>query len=154
MAFAQDHRSKLLHIVKTIFDPPDEIDADTLSEMEDEFCDSIDHPGGSALLHYPECWGLGESPTADQIVDEALNWKPRIITMTVESMRPHFRRAGTYVYDVAGAGIRTQVVSQLKLSVGQACQVALSGARLFDGGIASHGFIDDVFSAGEIVAAL
>jgi hypothetical protein len=71
--------TRLLWIVNTIFDPPDDMDAEKLSALEDEFCDSIDHPGGAALLHYPAYWGLGDAPSAQEIVKEAISWKPRIV---------------------------------------------------------------------------
>ena len=119
--------------------------------MEDEFCELINHPGGAALIHYPESWGLGDSPTPEQIVDAAINWRPEILTMTVKSVQPHYKLGGWYVYEVTAGNMQTQVVSNLRLAPGQHCEVAMSGAVLPNGTITKHDFIEGVFTAGEIV---
>jgi hypothetical protein len=102
----RDKFDRLMWIVTTILNPPEDSDADELSELEDQFSESIEHPAGAALIHYPETWGLGDAPTADQIVNEALSWKPRSLPMTVQSVRPHFKRPDLHVYDVSADGIQ------------------------------------------------
>lgn len=144
-------QDRLLWIVNAMFDPPDDMDEGELSSLEDEFSDSIEHPAGAALLHYPETWGLGESPTANQIVSEALGWRPRVLAMKIVSVRPHFKRPDLFIYDVLSGRIRTQVVSSVPLQQGQVCDVALSGAKLPDGRLASHGFVDNVYTVGEVI---
>jgi hypothetical protein len=147
----QDKFARLAWIVNTLLNPADNVDADELSAIEDEFSDSIEHPAGAALIHYPETWGMGESPSADQIVSEALSWTPQVLSMKVQSVRRHFKRPDLFVYEVSTDRIHTQVVSNRQLKEGQLCDVAMSGANLPDGRTASHGFIDNVYSVGEII---
>ena len=53
----------------------------TEKEHEDLVCrfeNSINHPGGSDLIYYPELVGLPPDPTAEEIVELAIKGVPPI----------------------------------------------------------------------------
>ena len=143
---------ELLRIVQTLTLPGPDVTGDQLEQLTDVFQDEISHPGGTDLLYYPDSWGLSANPSPQEIVKEALCWKPRVIAMAVTYVRRHPNRDDLFCYGVEVKGkIRTQVVSPLKLNVGDICAVALSGIVLSSGHRVRHGFVDRAYSAGEIL---
>ncbi len=146
------NEKELLHIVQTMAAPGPDVSGDELERLADVFEASISHPGGNALLYYPDDWGLPPDASPEQIVKEALSWRPQILAMRVSYVRPHPWRHGTYCIGVEIEGrMKTQIVSQTKFNVGDVCAVALSGIKLPDGRVITHGFIDRAYSAGEIL---
>ncbi len=144
-------RQELLNLVDRI-SHPSSMTEEQLGELVDDFESAIPHPAGTDLLYYPQYWGLGSSPTTEEIVHEALGWRPRILAMPVTYVRKHPNNDNLLIYGVELPGrIKTQIVSPLRLTVGNICSVALSGVRLKDGEEVRHGFIDRVYSAGKIL---
>jgi len=71
-------REKLIDLVQTIINVCDKKTGRLLTEEEHcalvvEFEKSINHPGGSDLIYYPELVGLPPEPTVDEIVDLAIS---------------------------------------------------------------------------------
>jgi Colicin immunity protein / pyocin immunity protein len=123
-----------------------------LDQLIEEFVDSIPHPGGTDLIYYPENWGVPPDASAEMIVTEALSWRPRIVAIRVNYVRPHPRRKDLSCIGVElPNSICTQVLSTEKYGVGDTCVVALSGVRLQSGKVIEHGFVNKVFTAGEIL---
>jgi hypothetical protein len=147
------NENELLGIVNTLTSPGDDATEEELEELIDKFVSGIPHPGGTDLLFYPENWGLPPNPTSEEIVKAALSWKPRVLAMTVTTIRRHPRRKDLFCVGVEVRGvILTQVITSIKgLNVGDICAVALSGTRLCNGKIVVHGFIEGAYTAGEIV---
>ncbi len=70
-------REELVDLVETIMTVRDKNTGEYIPEKEHEllvrkFEDSINHPGGSDLIYYPELVGLPPDPTVDEIVDLAM----------------------------------------------------------------------------------
>lgn len=70
-------REELVDLVETIITVQDKQTKRMLSEKEHcalvvKFAKSINHPGGSDLIYYPELVGLPSEPTVDEIVDLAM----------------------------------------------------------------------------------
>jgi len=70
-------RDELLELVKSIMTVRDKY-GNLLSEEDHlalvvKFKNSINHPGGSDLIYYPELVGLPPDPTAEEIVDLAMS---------------------------------------------------------------------------------
>ena len=74
-------REELVELVESIMTLRDKKTGRQLSEREhcdlvNKFMQSIDHPGGSDLIYYPELIaefaGLNREPTVDEIVDLAI----------------------------------------------------------------------------------
>lgn len=70
-------REELVDLVETIISVQDKKTKRVLSEKEHcalvvKFKESINHPGGSDLIYYPELVGLPPEPTVDEIVDLAM----------------------------------------------------------------------------------
>ncbi|MDE7193643.1 MAG: bacteriocin immunity protein [Oscillospiraceae bacterium] len=74
-------REELVELVESIMTVRDKKTGRQLSEQEhcdliNKFRQSIDHPGGSDLIYYPqliaEFAGLNREPTVDEIVDLAI----------------------------------------------------------------------------------
>lgn len=70
-------REELVDLVETIINMQDKDTKKDLTEREHvalvvKFKNSINHPGGSGLIYYPEDYGLSSNPTVDQIVDLAM----------------------------------------------------------------------------------
>ncbi len=70
-------REELVDLVETIMTMRDKDTGAVLSEEEHhalvmKFKKSINHPGGSDLIYYPELVGLPHEPTVDEIVDLAM----------------------------------------------------------------------------------
>lgn len=70
-------REELVDLVETIISVQDKKTKRMLSEKEHcalvvKFEESINHPGGSDLIYYPELVGLPPEPTVDEIVDLAM----------------------------------------------------------------------------------
>ena len=74
-------REELVELVESIMTLRDKKTGRQLSEREhcdlvNNFKNSIDHPGGSDLIYYPELIaefaGLNREPTVDEIVDLAI----------------------------------------------------------------------------------
>jgi hypothetical protein len=142
----------LVQIVERLVDPQPNITEEELDQLTEEFLASIPHPAGTDLIYYPEQWGLPGNVTADAIVCEALSWMPRIVACRVTYVRPHPRRNDICCIGVeVPNSIHTQVVSAKTYRVGEVCAVALSGVRLLSGRVIGHGFVDKVYSAGEIL---
>jgi hypothetical protein len=145
-------KQKLLQLVEKLFDPKD-LTEDEVDQLVETFTDSIPHPHGNGLIYYPQQWGLPANPSAEMIVDEALNWRPRIVAMVVMNARRHLSRDDLFCIEVELPGrIETQIVSKNKYRVGAVCAVALSGVRLARGKVVTHGFVDRVYTAGELLA--
>ena len=145
-------RSELLKLVLNILDPPAEADDDDLLAMEERFAEEIPHPGGEDLLNYPEHWGLPKNPSPEEIVDAALSWVPRALTMRIASVREHPSEESLRCYEVEIQGlILTQVVSGHEFRENQTVVVALSGCELLEGGKVEHLFVGEAFSAGQIL---
>ena len=118
----------------------------------DRFLELCPHPGRTDLLFYPTYWGLGTNPSSEEIADAVVNWRPRILAMTIVRVRRHRFRPDLSCYVVeVGQEIHTQVVGAKKYHVRDVCAVALSGVRLPDGKEIKHGFVDRAYSAGEIL---
>ena len=76
-------REELVDLVETIMTVRDKATGRELTEKEHEklvkkFENSINHPGGSDLIYYPELVGLPPEPTVDEIVDLAMKEVPPI----------------------------------------------------------------------------
>ncbi len=70
-------REELVDLVETIMNVHDKKTRRLLTEEEHhalvmKFKKSINHPGGSDLIYYPELAGLPHEPTVDEIVDLAI----------------------------------------------------------------------------------
>lgn len=70
-------RDELMELVNSIITVRDK-DGNLLSEADHlalvvKFKNSINHPGGSDLIYYPELVGLPPEPTAEEIVDLAMS---------------------------------------------------------------------------------
>lgn len=70
-------REELVDLVETIMTVRDKNTGELLSEEDHhalvlKFKKSINHPGGSDLIYYPELVGLPQHPTIDEIVDLAM----------------------------------------------------------------------------------
>lgn len=70
-------REELIDLVETIQSVHDKGTGKLLTEEEHhalvlKFKRSINHPGGSDLIYYPELVGLPAEPTVDEIVDLAI----------------------------------------------------------------------------------
>lgn len=70
-------REELVDLVETIMTVHDKKTGKLLTEEEHtklvvKFKKSINHPGGSDLIYYPELVGLPPEPTVDEIVDLAI----------------------------------------------------------------------------------
>lgn len=70
-------REELVDLVETIMTVRDKKTNKLLSEEEHhalvmKFKRSINHPGGTDLIYYPELVGLPPKPTVDEIVDLAM----------------------------------------------------------------------------------
>jgi len=70
-------REELVDLVEAIISMEDKKTKKRLSEEEHcalvvKFKKSINHPGGSDLIYYPELVGLPSEPTVDEIVDLAI----------------------------------------------------------------------------------
>ena len=70
-------REELVELVETIMIVRDKNTNKVLSEKEHhalvmKFERSINHPGGTDLIYYPELVGLPPEPTVDEIVDLAM----------------------------------------------------------------------------------
>ncbi|MCI9320483.1 MAG: hypothetical protein HFH05_10455 [Lachnospiraceae bacterium] len=68
---------ELVDLVQTIINVRDKKTGERLTETEHcalvaKFKKSINHPGGSDLIYYPELVGLPPEPTVDEIVDLAI----------------------------------------------------------------------------------
>lgn len=143
-------RADLIRLVGSLTDPrtkPRQIE--TLAET---FADNIPHPAGTDLLFYPENWGLSPTPSPEEIVSEALSWRPRIVAMRIEEIRSHPKRTDLYCYGVTPDGkTHTQVISGLRLAVGDICVVAASGIVLADGQQVRHRYLEGAYTFGEIL---
>ncbi|MCM1214355.1 MAG: bacteriocin immunity protein [Lachnospiraceae bacterium] len=74
-------REELVDLVGSIMTMRDKKTGKKLSgkahhEMVMKFKQSIDHPGGTDLIYYPESVGLSANPTVDEIVDLAIKEIP------------------------------------------------------------------------------
>lgn len=72
-------RDELIELVKMIQTVRDK-DGNKLSESEHhalviKFKKTVNHPGGTDLIYYPELVGLPRDPSAEEIVDFALGEK-------------------------------------------------------------------------------
>mgnify|MGYP003296290448 CR=1 FL=1 len=70
-------REELFDLVETIITMYDKKTEKKLTEKEHielvvKFKRSINHPGGTDLIYYPELVGLSSDPTIDEIVDLAM----------------------------------------------------------------------------------
>lgn len=70
-------REELVDLVETIMTVRDKNTNELLPEEEHhalviKFKKSINHPGGTDLIYYPELVGLPPEPTVDEIVDLAI----------------------------------------------------------------------------------
>lgn len=144
--------AQLAKIVRDIRSPPTSLSNDDLDKLVEEFIQSIPHPGGSDLLFYPSNWGVDEDATAEEIASVALSWAPSPMVMEVFFTRRHPSNRAVYIYGVRiPDAVSTQVVSSGKYEVGSICVVALSGACASGQRVVRHGFVDRVYSAGEIL---
>ena len=145
---------ELVQTVEKLLQPQPKMTDDELHQLMDRFEASIRHPAGTDLIYYPQKWGVPTNASAEEIVNEALSWRPRIVAIRVTYVRPHPRRK-----DLACVGLElpnticTQVLSKNNFKVGDTCVVALSGVRLHSGKVIAHGFVDKIFTAGEILGA-
>jgi hypothetical protein len=143
---------ELVQTVEKLVEPQPDMTDEQLEQLIEKFVASIRHPAGTDLIYYPQQWGLPADASADRIVSEALSWRPRIVAISVTYIRPHPRRKDLSCIGVdLPNSICTQVVSTKKYRVGDICVVALSGVRLASGKVIGHGFVDKVFTAGEIL---
>ena len=70
-------REELVDLVEAIMTMRDKVTGELLSEEDHhalvvKFKRSINHPGGTDLIYYPESVGLPKEPTVDEIVDLAI----------------------------------------------------------------------------------
>lgn len=70
-------REELVDLVETIITVYDKKTKKSLTEKEHialvvKFKKSINHPGGTDLIYYPELVGLPPEPTVEEIVDLAI----------------------------------------------------------------------------------
>jgi Colicin immunity protein / pyocin immunity protein len=145
---------ELVETVEKLLRPQPEMTDDELQQLMDRFVALIRHPAGTDLIYYPQQWGVPANASAEEIVNEALSWRPRIVAIRVSYVRPHPRRKDLSCVGVElPNGICTQVLSKNNFRVGDTCVVALSGVRLHRGKVIEHGFVDRIFTAGEILGA-
>ncbi|MEM8864635.1 MAG: bacteriocin immunity protein [Planctomycetota bacterium] len=146
-------RDEILCVIEKLIEADDTLSEEDIEALVQRFVDSIDHPGGSDLIYFPHFWGLGHDPSPEQILDEAINWIPRVLVMQIVEKTKHPRRTDLECYQVQVPDVcTTQIVSDDHFDVGDTCSVALSGCDLTNGRVVTHGFIDGAFSAGVIVA--
>lgn len=142
----------LLRVVKPLTTLDSKLSPKELDQFKRLFEDAISHPAGTGLLSWPQEWGLPAHPSAEAIVKEALNWKPRVLAMKVTGVGQHPSRNDLFRVDVHVEGsIRTVVIGHERLRVGDVCAVALSGVRLRSGRVVTHGFVDRCYTVGEIL---
>lgn len=67
-------RDELIELVKKISDP--ENNEEDISNWLEIFERNVPYPGVSDLIFWPRRCGLGSDPTAEEIVDKALSYKP------------------------------------------------------------------------------
>jgi hypothetical protein len=67
-------RDELIELVKKITAPKNN-EEDILNWLE-IFERNVPHPEVSGLIYWPNDYGLGDSPSAEEIVDKALSYKP------------------------------------------------------------------------------
>lgn len=147
------NEEQLATLVRQIIHPDKEMTLEEMDQMQDEFIDSIPHPGGSDLIFYPTNWGLASLASPEEIARAALSWRPRVIVVTISYVRPHPSRSDLTCYGIeVEHELQTQVVSPLSFEVGDRCVVALSGVNLADGTVVKHEFVDGVFSSGVIIS--
>jgi Colicin immunity protein / pyocin immunity protein len=146
------NKDELLSITSKLLAPKQNMSDEEVESLIERFVAAVPHPGGTDLIYHPQEWGLPIKMSAEQVVSEALSWKARIVSMAVIYVRQHPLRTELSCFGVELNGrFRTQIVSPLKLKVGDNCVVALSGARLSNGKVVTHGFVDRAFTAGEIL---
>lgn len=128
----------------------------TLGEEELErgiatFDRAVKHPAGNGLVFWPTHWGLPDDPSAEQIVDAAFSWVPRVIALRATLSRALKGSARRFVLLEGGEFKCVSVVTDVTHVVGDVLAVALSGTHLKDGRMASHGFVDGACSMGLLL---
>jgi hypothetical protein len=138
--------------VHTVTTNSEGVSVEKLLELRELFGKSISHPAGTSLLSYPDHWGLSRQATPEEIVREAVSWRPRVLAMTVTEVGRHVFRQDLFAIMVEVKGkIHTQVISPIKPNVGDVYAIALSGVRLPDGREVKHGFRDRMYSVGDLL---
>jgi hypothetical protein len=130
---------------------------DALVEEWDTLCP---HPGGTDILFWPNELGLCRADelgtfemSAEEMVDYALSWQPRVVAMQV-TQRSGGESVGYYLYKLEAPGTpRTQVVTSLGTAYarGAVVAVALKGVRLSDGSRVETTFEFGPMSCGKIL---
>jgi len=120
------------------------------------------HPGGSDIIFWPNELGLCRAEelstfhmTAEQMVDYAMSWQPRVVAMRVER-RSGGGSTGYYLYKLKAPDTpATQIATPLneKYDSGTTLAVALKGVRLSDGSFVEREFSHGVMSCGKILGA-
>lgn len=67
-------RDELIELVKKISDPKN--DDEDINNWLELFKHNVPHPEASDLIFWPRYHNLGSNPTAEEIVDKALSYKP------------------------------------------------------------------------------
>ena len=155
-----ERRAALLRIALRLEDaqsPPGEEDQEALVEEWDKLCP---HPGGTDVLFWPNELGLCRADevgtfhmSAQQMVDYAMNWEPRVVAMQV-IQRSGGESVGYYLYKLSALDTpRTQVVTPLKsrYEQGAIVAVALKGVQLEDGTRVRTVYKYGAMSCGKII---
>jgi hypothetical protein len=137
----RDELLRLTKILLTEFHRPEK-EYDELVGAWDRLCP---HPGGTNILFWPDQLGLCKSEdlskfkmSAEEIVEYAMNWEPRIVAMHVikkGTARPSKRTKGYHIYNLGAPEVpNTQIVTSLDESYeeGATVAVALKGVQLDD----------------------
>jgi hypothetical protein len=68
-------RQELIELIEKVRDPScDENEAVSLLQVLSQ---NVPHPGISGLIFWPEQYGLSDYPTAEEILEQAMNYKPK-----------------------------------------------------------------------------
>lgn len=147
-----EQQQRVVELIELILTPPDDLSSEDLSSIEDEFAAIVPHPASTALLHYPEDWGLSSTATPQQIAKQAFEWSPQCLAMRIVKKLASLRSKdyANYVMEVEGR-YRVPIVGLSSYNVGDIVAVAFSGVMLPNGRIVRHGFDQGSYSVGEIL---